>query len=159
MNMLWKILNFLPDLNIVDYILIGVLGLLSLILIAGGIYAFIKDKPTKAVLLTILSGVSLLFGFFFSKHVKKDSEEIEKRIEELKKKEQEILEEIDQLDKEAKEGYKEYEKLMKEKEKIEKELKEKLKENEQIKPKPIETDQDVLDSFDSAADYAKKKKE
>lgn len=159
MDIIWKLLSFLPDLNVVDYILIGVLGLLSLILISAGIFAFVKDKPVKTVVLTLLGGISLAFAFLFSKHSKKDSDEIEERIEELKKKEQEILEEINQLDKEAKQGYKEYEKLMKEKEKIEKELKEKLKENEQIKPKPVETDQDVLDSFDSAANYSKNKKE
>ncbi len=158
MNILWNILSFLPNMNFIDYLLVGILGLLSLVLIGAGIFAFVKDKPFKTIILSIMGGISLLFAFIFSKHSNKQSKELEKKILELKKKEMELMKKISELDKEAKEGYEEYKRLLKEKEKIEKELNEKLKENEKIKPKPVETSEDVLNAFDDAANISKDRK-
>jgi hypothetical protein len=48
---------------------------------------------------------------------------------------------------------------MDEREDIETDLNQKLEDAQKIEPKPIESDQDILDAFDFAADVAKKKKE
>jgi ABC-type transport system involved in cytochrome bd biosynthesis fused ATPase/permease subunit len=159
MDLLFKVLSFIPELSLLDTILVAVLGIVSIILIVAAVVALAKDKPILSVIMGLLGGLTLGGSVLYSMKSNDTKKEEKEKIKQLKEKEKELIEEMKELDTSVQINYNTYQKLKKEKENIHKELEETLEEIKKIEPKKIENSDDVLDAFDTASEYSKKKKE
>lgn len=137
--------------NIINYVISNdiILSLIIIAVIALCIYSFSKHKNLKDIAIALLGVIAFILLLF-----KKSN----KNIDQLEEQKEQLKDDMNKVDEEVKENKDQFDQVMDEREDIETDLNQKLEDAQKIEPKPIESDQDILDAFDFAADVAKKKK-
>jgi len=141
--------------DIVNYVISNdiILSLIIIAVVALCIYSFSKHKTLKDIVIALLGIIAFILLLF-----KKSNKGIDEKIDKLEEQKEQLKDEMHKVDEEVKENKEQFDQVMDEREDIETDLNQKLEDAQKIEPKPIESDQDILDAFDFAADVAKKKK-